>query len=376
MTTGNDPYLDHLRGQLTAVIDDLRPPAAPTALIKQRGKSIRNRRRAGVAAGLIVAIVAAALVPGLLHQLRAPTPVAPPQKNLQVKAFIVGKHAPRGLIATGAIDGKTWRISVSRQGKDICLTSSGTVAQAGCTPVGDYAAGQPATLDGVGGGPISTLYGIVSSQVALVNLDLSDGSVLNLHPVRFDGRLWIAAELPGRLTVTRVVAYSLFHEIAYAIPFYSAPGGLPSVEAWLRPGQPVPPEFVRLIASGVTAGKRWSVTLHAGPWGQCIVPAIPGDGGNTGCWATDTNQPGLIMGSGGPGTNQSWYVAEAPANVSYLVLSMTDGSTRRVPIAQIGHDHLYAIVILGGPHIASWAAYNSSGHRQYGGRGDPTFGRS
>lgn len=69
-----------------------------------------------------------------------------------------------------------------------------------------------------------------------------------------------------------------------------------------------------------------------------------------------------------------WLVAAVRPKVSYLVLSMTDGTTRHVPTVQVGSVRMYAIVITAGPRITHWAAYDASGHRLYGGRGAPGFG--
>jgi hypothetical protein len=374
MTTGNDPYVKHLRGQLTAVLEDVTPPAAPTAAVKRKGKAMRNRRRIGVAASLGVAVVAAALVPGLLRQSKAPVPVPTQHKNPKVTVRAVGRGASRGLIAQGAIDGKPWRITLSWQGKNLCVNTSGNLPRNGCTLPGDYAAAWPATLDGTGGST-EALYGIVAGKVRRVTIALSDGVVLNLHPVRFAGRPWIGLELPAKLAVTRVAAFSNRGELAYAIPYTQIGGGLPSVENWLRPGEPAPRKFVRLIGSGVSAGKRWSVTIHAGPWGQCAVIALPGGSEGPNCWPP-TRQAGLITGTGDPTVLPWWVVAAARPQVSYLTLSMTDGTTRRVPTVQVGSLRLYAIVITRGPLIARWAAYDASGHRLYGGQGAPSFPHS
>lgn len=365
MTTGNDPYVEHLRGQLTAVLDEVSPPAAPTAAVKRRGKAIRTRRRVGVTAGLAVAIIAAALVPGLLRQAKAPAPTPTNYKHPKVTVRTIGRDAPRGLIAQGSINGKPWRIKANWQSGQLCFRASGNLPEMGCGSPGDEAT-YPAVLDGAGGGSIEALYGGVVSQVRRVTIELSDGVVLNLHPVRFAGDRWIALELPTKLAVTRVVAYSRSGELAYAIPFTAAGGGLPSVELWLRPGQPVPREFTRLIGSGVVAGKRWSVTVHAGPWGQCVVVDLPAPGGGA-CWPP-SRQPGPIAGSA------DWILGAARPKVSYLELTMTDGSTQRVPTVQVGSLRLYAIVFTHRSQIARWAAYDASGHRLYGGHGAPSIG--
>jgi hypothetical protein len=372
MTTGNDPYVEHLRGQLSAVLDDVTPRAAPTAAVKRRGKTIRTRRRVGIAAALGVAVVAAALVPGLLRQSKASGPVSHGHPNVTVQP--VGRDAPRGLIAQGAIDGKPWRITLRWMGKNLCVGISAKLPDANCGAADAVAtAGWPTILEAIGNGATNALYGISAGQVRQVNLVLSDGAVLDLRPVRFARHHWVGVELPAKLAVTRVVAYSRTGELAYAIPFTAVQGGLPSIEDWLRPGQPMPREFTRPIGSGVSAGKRWSVTIHAGPWGQCAVIDIPGDSGGGGCWPP-TRQPGLVTGSGGP-TDLPWsFVAAVRPKVRYLVLSLTDGTTRRVPTVQVGGLRFYALVIIRGPRIARWSAYDASGHRLYGGQGAPGFG--
>jgi hypothetical protein len=374
MTTGNDPYLNHLRGQLSAVLDDVTPPAAPTAAVKRRGRTIRTRRRVAVATGLAVAVVAAALVPGLLHQFKASGPVSRGNKNPKVTVQPVGRDAPHGLISRGAINGMPWQITLNSQGKNLCVRTSGNLPQAGCKPRGTYAAISPATLDGTGDGTTNALYGIVAGQVRRVSVALSDGVVLNLRPVRIAGHRWIGLELPAKLAVTKVTAYSISGEVAYTIPFTAVRNGLPSIENWLLPGQSVPRKFARLIGSGVSAGKRWSVTLHAGPWGQCAVPAIPGQSPGAYCWPP-SRQPGLITGSGNPAKGLWWDVAAVRPRVSYLVLSLTDGTTRRVPTVRIGGLRFYALVIIAGPRIARWSAYDASGHRLHGGQGAPGYGR-
>jgi hypothetical protein len=361
MTTGNDPYVQHLRGQLSAVLDDVTPSAAPTAAVKRRGKAIRTRRRVGVAAGLVVAVVVAALVPGLLRQPKAPSPVT--RKHPKVTVRPVGRDAAHGLIAQGAIDGKPWRITLRRQGKYLCVISSGKRPETDCTSPDSYAASWPATLGGVGGGSIEALYGTVTGQVNRVSLALSDGVVLNLRPVRSSGYKWIAVELPASLPVTKVTAYSRRGELAYAIPFTAGLGGLPSVSNWLRPSEPAPREFVRAIGSGIA--------IHSGPWGQCAVSSNPADRGTLSCWPTTRLEGAVSGGSGDRAKGTQWIIAATRRQVSYVVLAMTDGSTRRVRVVKVGTARLYAVVIVHGPRIASWAAYDASGHQLYGGQGSP-----
>ena len=365
MTTGNNQDLEYLRSQLTTVLDAHTPPAAPTVAVKRRGRAIRNRRRLGVATALSVAVVAAALVPGLVRQMATSTPISPMHKNPTVTVGTVGRDARPGLIAQGTINGRPWHITLSRQGKNLCVSTSGDLPLSGCSPANSYAAAWPATLNGTGSSSVNALYGIAARQVRRVSVRLSDGVVLNLRAVRFAGHRWIGLELPAKLAVTRVTAYSGRRELAYAIPFTSVRGGLPSVQAWLRPGQPAPRRFVRLIGSGVT--------IHVGPWGECVVPSAPIGAGDVDCWSSGTRQPGAIAGSGDPAKDPWWILVTVRPQVSYLLLLMTDGSTRRIPVVQVGNARFYAIVITNGPRIASWASYDASGHRLSGGQGAPGF---
>src|SRR5215469_852192 len=280
MTTGNDPYLEHLRGQLTEVFEDVSPPAAPTVAIKRKGNAMRVRRRVGIAAGLLAAVIAAVLVPGLLRLSTASTPVNKTPKYPKVTVGIVAPGAQPALIARGTINGKPWQILLRWQGKNLCVQPTGYRASSGCGPLESYGGLWPATLDGIGGGSANSVYGIVASQVSRVSIVLSDGVMLNLNPVTFARHRWIGVEVPTQLEVTRIVAYSRGGELAHTIPFTDNPGGLPGASDWQRPGQATPRQFVRVIASGVSAGEPWKLTVHLGPWGLCITPAIPGDGGN------------------------------------------------------------------------------------------------
>jgi hypothetical protein len=375
MSTGNDMYLEHLRGELIAALDDVTPPAAPTAAVKRKGKAIRNRRRVGVAAGLAVAIIAAVLVPGLLRQPKAQVPVTPEHKNPKVTVSTIGRSAQRGLIAQGAIDGKPWRITLHWMDKNLCVGISAKSPNAVCEGLPDRVpASWPVALEGTGDGRVNEFDGIASGQVRRVSITLSDGVVLELRPVWFAGRSWIGVELPAKLAVTRAVAYSRTRELAYAVPFIAVRGDLPTFVDWLRPNEPVPGEIVREIGSGVSAGRRWSVTVHVGPWGVCAVPVIAaGAGTSTGCWSASVKRYGVLMSGGLPAQLPLWAVGAARPSVSYLLLTMTDGSTRRVRVVQVGNVRLYAVVITNGPRIAHWAAYDAAGHRLYRGQGAAAF---
>lgn len=81
----------------------------------RQGKRIRWRRRATAAAGLVVVIAAAAIVPSAVHFGTAPEPATTHRGvHNSVTVQPSGPHSPEGEIAQGTINGKPWRITISK----------------------------------------------------------------------------------------------------------------------------------------------------------------------------------------------------------------------------------------------------------------------
>lgn len=280
-----------------------------------------------------------------------------------------------GLIAKGTIGGRPWHIVVGQAaGGALCVTPSGDVSTIGCETASAYKGTWPVTLVGTGGSGRTAMYGIVASKVRQVSLTLSDGQVLDLPSVRVHRWRWIGVEIPSGLTVIKAVAYARTGVLATAVPFNGATGTVPQIEDWQRPGQVDPAEFTRIAAAGVSAGLQWSVTAYVGPWGRCLEVEVGDLSSGTACWSARTQQNGVIMSSGTtPGQGSAWIVGAVRPSVSHLEVVRTGGSTNRIPVVQIGSVRLYAIVIVSGPGIASWGAYDAAGHRLYGGSGPPAY---
>ena len=361
-----------VRDRIDAALGLVEPPAAPVGAVISRGRRIRLRRRVAGAVAFAVAVAAAVTVPSLAHLPgHRATPVTRPTTPPKVTITPIGPHAPRDLIAAGTINGRPWTIRI---GPGPTLTANGmSVLNVGPANNASYTANvvQPWITDGTSGKSTYSVAGAVAPQVTRLGVDLSDGQKLALvpvaHAVRPHGKvtLWAGVVLPKQVSVTRVVAYSRHGVLAYAIPFTGA-GVLPSIQNWLRPGQRVPGRTTVTLASGRTGSRRWSISVHGGPWGWCVVGdwGVPGNF-DSGCLPSLSGKPGFVFGAG-------WlYVATARPGVSYLMLALADGRSMRVPVHDVAGTPVFAIGALGSLHIRHWAAYDAAGRRLYGGTGRP-----
>ena len=367
-----------VRDRIEAALGLMQPPAAPVAAVISRGRRIRLRRWVAGAAAFAVAVAAAVTVPLLAHLPgHRVTPVTRPTTPPKVTITPIGPHAPRDLIAAGTINGRPWTIRIVA-GPTLQVTGQPFVA------LGGGAAGTGTTSDPwstveAGGGTGYYLAGAVAPQVTRLSLELSDGQRLTLVPVQHRigarGKVtpWTGVVLPRQLKVTKVVAYSRHGVLAYAIPFNGA-GQNAIIQNWLRPGQQVPGRLVRVIGSGKVSGRRWSVTVHRGPWGWCAIAAIPGASGTTGCWSS-AGREGPIMSSGGSPAAPWFAVGAARPGVSYVTLTLSNGAITRIPVVTVDGARLFVALFVGKPRIASWSEYDHAGRRVAGGSGTPAWAR-
>jgi hypothetical protein len=317
-------------------------------------------RNAALTGGLMLAIAAATvLVTGCQPGSRPPT----------VTVAAVGPDAPVGLIGHGSIDGKPWRFRLMPS-----AAWRGTIIQCGPTArfAEDCAAGstyvwsdkwpdsRPLFLETQTG---QTIYGQVRPAVTWVSARLSDGAVLGLRPVGAYGRRWIALVVPDQLSVSELIVYSARGEIAHSVPFLYGSNREPHFYTWLPPGDPGPARSTRLLNSSVVPG-QW---LHVGPWGTCFMENS--DSGM--CWPVDQPTFGVIEDyPGHPATSRITVITYRP-DVAYLVLTMSNGTTERVPVVRGAGMVFAAFKITRHPAIVSWGAYDSARRRVSGGPGPP-----
>jgi len=352
-----------LRRRLGGVLEAVVPSPAPVAATVRRGRLIRIRRQVAVAAGLAVVVGVAAAAPGLLRPASR-EPQAAAKAKITVKQL--GPRATGGVIGSGSINGKRWRLVVQREGsagaasKDLCFLVSGAVSGAeACYGVTPASGGRsdPADFNTIGGRPAQVQYAVVSAQVTRLAVTLAGGTVLELHPTEAYGQRYVAFAIPLPLAIDRVVAYAGRAEISHTIPLNTAGGD--SIGAWLGPGQAGPPRVRRVVGSGIADGTSWSQSVHAGPWGYCFTGPIGG------CFDTVArslgNRVASITGGGSGATN--WAFGTASAAVSYVRASLSGGHSVRAATVDVGGPRFFAFAIPKGQRLVSVRWYTASGHQ-------------
>jgi hypothetical protein len=350
-----------LRQRLGAVLEAVSPSPAPVEATVRRGGLIRLRRQVSVAAGLAVVVGVAVGVPALLRPVsREPQGAGKPKVTVDQ----LGPQAARGVIGSGTINGRRWRLVVQEQGSggkqanNACFVASGAVSAAEeCYPVTPVSGGapDPAAFDSTGGGRAEVLYAEVAAGVTRLTVTLAGGTVLGLRPSEAYGQRYVAFAIPLPLAIEQVVAYGGRGELSRAVPFNTAGGD--TIAAWLGPGQQGPPRVNRVVGSGSTDWKSWSQTVHAGPWGYCFTGPLGG------CFdIVDRSLGNRVasytgLGSGGP----NWALGTASAAVSYVRVSLSGGHSIRAGTVDVGGPRFFAFAIPDGERLVSVAWYTASG---------------
>ena len=180
-----------------------------------------------------------------------------------------GPHAPAGLIASGTVDARRWRVTAGKpatpgaQRGSRCFVA---LSREDCSPVTAPDRAHPAAFTDVSGGAIEAAYGPVSKAVSYLTVQLADGTVLTLRPVSVYGTRYVAYAVPRPAAVSKITAYSAQGELASAVPF-DDPAGPAVVGLWLRPGQTGLRRATVQIGSGTVDGRPWSLT---GTWDRGV----------------------------------------------------------------------------------------------------------
>ena len=347
--------MSDLHEELNTALAAVEPGAAPVEAAMLTGRKIRNRRRIGLLAGVVAAVAAVAVgVPALSRPDALPQPVT---DQIRVTVNPPGPHSPAGLIASGLIGSKPWNVSAESSSSGNCVSGGYGMSINECT--GDQVqptAAAPISFEGEGGDgspvPVNITFGEVWKDVVSARVELSDGTILTLHPVEVDGSRYVAFASPESLLIDSVTAYSRSGAIATAIP-YEPPGGLlPIFEAWLRPGQAPPARLTGTFGSGTVQGKPWRATAYLGPWGTCLTVGHDAD-----CFGSQRRPA-----TGWTGGSDSWVVGTAADSVSYLVITLKDGSTVQADTTSVGGQKFWGVPLSSAQQAgARWTAYDDAG---------------
>lgn len=382
--TDDDPRgADEAGRRIGLALSWIEPSPAPVTAVLRKGKTMRLRRRIGVAAGVAVVAVAAIVVPGLVRTPPGgPLSAGPQPRPPKVIVFQLPSQAKDGVIAAGVINGRRWRVVLdNKDQRDGCGTMlNGSLAGDCVFYAGGIKGTAPSPAGGLGGGTNSesnvAMWGQVSDDVTGVSLILTDGVTLHLRPVSAFGIRAVGVQFPASLSPIEAVAYGPRGEIGYAIPFLGRKGESPQFVSWLKPGQRGPARLTRTIGSSSIRGQRVTAVGFAGPWGLCVnLYSAPGRNGF--CWpvsALAQGGPGLVARSPVTSVLPRWFLALSGPGVAWIRLLMSDGSSVRVPVVRLAGLGFYLVTVSDQPKIARWDAFDAAGRRLSGGIGSPSGG--
>lgn len=106
----------------------------------------------------------------------------------------------------------------------------------------------------------------------------------------------------------------------------------------------------------MTGGNAWSVTAFAGPWGTCLVDTLY-QGSVCLPDAPPVGTRVLSTVNGPP----RMYLGKAASSVSYLTVTLADGSTLRVVAVRIGDQKFFAFALGAGQTARHWTARDAAG---------------
>ena len=339
-----------IRGRLGAALDTITPSSPPVEEVARRGRAIRVRRRAAVAAGLAVVVGLGVALPGLVGHAQGSPPV---QHSYQVTVNPT-QDTPRQLTFSGTINGQPWRFELDWNRGNVVGRGPGTslFSMRNISPQG-----QPAVFDEMGSGARRILAGVVRADVSYLTVNQPGGQAVDVTPARWHGQRWVGVAIPASQRLRSVVAYSDRGEVAYAVPFGD------TVNVWLKPGQHGLARQTARIATGAADGKRWSFEGFAGPWGICLGASA----GNASCLQAYGSRlrPGHVISWLGCGAldgtvGQLWNGQAAPG-VSYLKFRLSGGSARRVAPATLAGYRYFAVAFGQNQQLTGWTAYGASG---------------
>lgn len=349
MNTDNER---EIRGRLDAALGTIDPPGPPVNAVLRRGRNIRLRRHAVVAAGLAAVVGLGIALPGLVgHERSAPSL----QHSYRVTVNPV-RDTPSKLVFSGTFNRRPWQFdfqwdkgNVTQDGPVVSSDDMGDLSLDG--QLGWFDEGS----DGSGVGAELLVMGRVGRDVSRLALNEPDGHTINVYPARWHGQRWTGVVIPARQTLRSVVAYSGRRELGYAIPFKDN-----AISVWLKPGQHGLARQQARIAAGVLNGRRWRYEGYAGPWGICFR-------GSSGGSCAAPQKPGhfiswLTCGSfGGGGSGSMIWSGQAAPDIGYLKFGLSDGSVQRVVPVSLARNRYFALVYGAHRHLTGWTAYGTSG---------------
>lgn len=370
-----DEEEQRLRERLDACLSEIAPGPIPVDAVVGAGRRIRRRRgwaSGGIGASAAVVVAGALLVALPGHGL--PTSAGNARHTHSVEVNSSAHDQASALIGSGTVDGMPWQVGLDP-------ASGGTYMQSvdGAPP---SVAGLIADLPTNAAGPLGALaitgessyanlgegfylaYGLVPSTVGKFVFDYPNGESVTVPAVSWHGREFVAFAGTSALPIARVTVYDgAGQETGYSIPFNDL--AEPVIASWYRPGQvPTEPTATKTV-SGITSGIAWSITLDTGPFGICVIRRLPPRSSETSSCgqpvvpAANTIADALQF----VGNSTLPPIIEDAINpeVASVEVTLTNGSTVRLPVWNVGAVKLVADVLPLGTTIETITSFDQAG---------------
>lgn len=321
-----------LERRLDEELNQLQPRPVPSEAVYGRARAIRRKRRVWAAGAVATATVLGASVPVL----------GPTRLGLGHSAAGSGNsvtvNAPRTdtkgrSVFSGSEDGKRWSVAVAPGG----CPSGGFAAACNGQPGDD-----PAEFSYFASTGSPTTYAVFfRSDVARIDVALSDGEQVTLLPGTVRGNRVGLVVIPPKIAITRLDTYTADGSlVAYSIPFQT--DGVAHFAMWYRPGESAAqPEASGTITGTTPKGTKASVGVRIGPFGICYTVAQrPTSGATpiTNCLPLTTQESDDV-----PPRNFDWVAlgGRVDGRADHTDFKMSTG-TIRVPVVYIG---MYAFTV-------------------------------
>lgn len=326
-----------------------------------RGKAIKARRRAGLAAGLAAVAGLAVGAPAVLHAA--------------VGSSTASAAGHTQVLASGTIDGKRWSFVLGGPARTDCPDYVAGIwgNDSGATCLGSLpVTTDPAMLTSSMQGSVSLFVAQLRSDVDHVTVTQADGKVLTPAVAQISGRRYAFFALPSHQGIKRLDALgSDGQPIAYALP-YNGPDNMPAglIQLWYPAGTTPAQKSVKQVLFSDTSSSSTPVTITVdmGPFGVCYLISAPqGMGGATSygpdCHAPTSPDPNALPLRGYPVGQRVLMVAEVNSAVSHVLINLSDGGTTLLTPVPVGGHWFVATFLATGVHYRDATAYDGSGNQ-------------
>ena len=390
-----------LSRRLHADLDAVAAPPAPVGAVRRRGRSIRARRWAAAASGLMAGAAAAAVAVSAQPGNPAARPAAartgaapssPAAASVSPPAGELNSAVPPGgnAFAAGTAGGAAWQLSVRNIAGQGCLPAvmlDGTDGDLLAGAAGSQGITSTAFLDNAPGHPGAGFAVLqVAPAVTRLTAIFRNGTTLTVHPVpgRVCGQqLHLAGFAYPASGVTRITAYSsgpfasTARETVPASLFRGAGDsggsatGQPALRlvpgVWEHAGDTPPDTASGTIGSGHLAAVRWRVTMTLGAAGECFAGAAFGSGAYTSGTACQPIGPPPATAVLRPlafsvPSGLAGYGALVSPRTGTVAATLSNGTTERITPVTVGGRGYAALALPSGTTLTRLTLEDRSGH--------------